>query len=248
MRTRDVDEALEAAWDLLLGADQDLESRCAREDLCRRVGGGLATVGRALWVGGKVLERARRLGSLSPDLSARPIDATAGLGVIVQEAGELVRGTVLLLEGNNTYAAAALTRQLLEAEYLLWAFAEDIDEADQWLRSGIDDWRMWQPARLRERSKGLFATRDYRMHCSTGGHPSPNGMELLPAHKQLPISFWWLDLANHCSSVWQYLLVALERAANADYIRRLGVLGDVDEALTKWASVDKLRGQFPYPH
>jgi hypothetical protein len=39
--------------------------------------------------------------------------------------GSLASGTIAVLRVENWYAAAALLRQVVEVEYLLWLFAEE---------------------------------------------------------------------------------------------------------------------------
>jgi|SRR5581483_1204959 len=93
----------------------------------------------------------------------------------------MTTSAAVLLEQDNLYGAAALLRQLVEAEYLAWAFAEDRVEAAAWLRSTNEKRReMWQPKHLRERSGGRFRAIDYAHHCECGGHPTPSAKRLLP--------------------------------------------------------------------
>lgn len=124
----------------------------------------------------------------------------------MQIAGELMAGAIALLRDENRYAAAALVRQLVEVEYLAWAFAEDEEEAQQWMRSDKAERRkFWQPIRIRERAGGRFRGLDYAEHCGKGGHPSPEGIYLLPDHQapEASAAFWWCDLAVHGDSVWR---------------------------------------------
>jgi hypothetical protein len=111
-------------------------------------------------------------------------DAVVGLATIAQLAGQLCRGMTALLEIGSLYSAAALLRQIVETEYIAWAFAEDEDEAANWMRSSRDE-RLdcWQPRHLRGRSAGRFRAEDYHRHCEIGGHPTPASLQLLPDHK-----------------------------------------------------------------
>lgn len=52
-------------------------------------------------------------------------DALVGMARICQVAEQLIVGAEQLLSAGNGYAAAALNRQLVEVEYVAWAFAED---------------------------------------------------------------------------------------------------------------------------
>jgi hypothetical protein len=102
---------------------------------------------------------------------------------VVQIAGELSSGVIALLDQGNRYGAAALLRQLVEVEYLTWAFAEDEEEAMNWIRSTKEErMRFWQPRHIRNRAGGRFRRIDYALHCESGGHPSPEGIRLLPTH------------------------------------------------------------------
>jgi hypothetical protein len=112
-------------------------------------------------------------------------DATVGLAIVAEIAAELISGTLTLLDQDGLYGAAALLRQLVEVEYLCWAFAEDEDEAKRWMRSDRDErLRTWQPKHLRERSGGRFRGTDYHGHCERGGHPTPEATTLLTAHSR----------------------------------------------------------------
>jgi hypothetical protein len=127
-------------------------------------------------------------------------DATVGLAAVLQIAGELVSGAITLLGEDNRYAAAALLRQLVEVEYLAWAFAEDEEEARKWMQSTKEQrQQLWQPRHLRERAGGRFRGSDYGQHCGRGGHPSPEGLTLLPDHSapEVKPAIWWCDMAMH---------------------------------------------------
>jgi hypothetical protein len=129
----------------------------------------------------------RRAGSSPFDFGS---DATAGLAAVAQTAGELSAGAILLLDSGNLYGAAALIRQLVDVEYLAWAFAEEQDEA-AWLRSTKEERRnMWQPIKLRKRSGDRFRQKDYGYHCGMGGHPTPQvgpkTPALLPGRETIP--------------------------------------------------------------
>jgi hypothetical protein len=102
--------------------------------------------------------------------------------------------------------------------------------------------RLWQPRHLRERAGGRFRGADYGQHCGRGGHPSPEGLTLLPDHSapEVIAPIWWCDMAMHGLSVWRY---ALEAATKLDEKHALASLGEA-EALTKaeerWRKEDPL--------
>ena len=118
----------------------------------------------------------------------------------------------MLLRDDNRYGAAALVRQIVEIEYLLYLFAQDSDEPLRWASSDLNAVRaQYQPARMRERSGGQFRTEEYSSHCQVGGHPRFAGAYVLPEHFRLgPISqavsaAGWVDLAQHLARVWRWV-------------------------------------------
>src|SRR5262249_36645826 len=138
--------------------------------------------------------------------------------------------------------AAALTRQLVEVEYLAWAFAEDPEEAERWMRSSKEERQeMWQPRHIRERAEGRFRAIDYGLHCGKGGHPSPEGIYLLPDHYAPDASeaLWYSDLMIHGNSVWDY---ALKAAEGLDY----EALNSLDEARELAEVEDRWRRDDPF--
>ena len=170
-------------------------------------------------------------------------DATVGLATVTQVAGELCAGMLSLLEVENYYAVGALLRQLVEVEYLAWAFAEDDEEAARWMRSTKDErMKMWQPRHIRERSAGRFRASDYGEHCERGGHPTPDARSLLPDHKQAPSSLHWLELAIHGVSTWEYVEAGIVRLEYGEVFH-----GNVPEVpalrseINAWKTTDKLR-------
>jgi hypothetical protein len=52
------------------------------------------------------------------------------LAVVLHMGASISQGTVTMLETENWYAAATLTRQLVEVEYLTWLFGSDSSEAE----------------------------------------------------------------------------------------------------------------------
>lgn len=75
------------------------EARCKACHICAEQ---LKTCGDALWAFGMADNVQRR-----------------ALATILQMGGSLAKGSVAMLEANNWYAAAALSRQLVEVEYLV---------------------------------------------------------------------------------------------------------------------------------
>jgi len=213
----------------------DAKSREVRNALGELLPVGLAAVGRVLWVGGTLIGPDRVTGE-SPFNYGR--DAVAGLGIVVQTAGALTAGIRQLDEAGNVYSASALLRQLVEVEYLSWAFAEDHEEAERWLRSTNHERRnTWQPRHLRARSQGKFRGSDYGFHCEMAGHPTPRAARLLPDHTPWPEWFVALELAVHGASIWDYVQVAVEQNGYQDVVAS-DQARDVTVAVERWRSTD----------
>jgi hypothetical protein len=231
---------LDEARKLVGKAAADDVSRAAREGVCRTLAAAFRSAGELLWVCGYTLGTYRRDG-VSP--FGFGSDATVGLALVIEIAGELFSGAITLLSDGNLYGCAALSRQIVEVEYLAWAFAEDQEEAMMWLRSTPDQRRgMWQPRHLRKRAGDRFRAADYHRHCERGGHPTPEAETLLPAHRQ---ERWpelsWLDLAEHGVSAWRYMMDAADHLGYGDQIRSTADARGLPDAITHWEQNDRLR-------
>lgn len=198
------DDALRLA---LRVAATDPSASTARRELCSTLTAAFKRLGNILRVSGYIVGPQRADGTSS---FGNGDDRIVALGYLSQTAGALIGGALHLVSQGNGYAASALTRQLVEVEYLSWAFAEDQQEAASWLRSSQGERRTrWQPRHLRSRSGGRFRGNDYSNHCEFGGHPTPPGMRGLlnddPIITEITIS----DTASHGTSVWDYLLLGV---------------------------------------
>lgn len=191
----------------LLDAAQDREARQSRRDLCEALNPGFRRTGEMLRAAGSVLG-SQRLDGSSP--FGNGDDRLVALGYLSETGAALVGGAVDLIEARNLYAASALNRQLVEVEYLMWAFAEDQEEAASWLRSTQQDRQQrWQPRHLRQRSQGRFRGEDYGEHCEMGGHPTPRGVRaLFSGDASSTMEIIVSETANHGVSAWKYLLLA----------------------------------------
>lgn len=154
----------------------------------------------------------------------------AGLGYVANTCAELLSGTMRAVDDGNAYVAAALLRQLVEAEYLAWAFAEDRDEAAAWLESTREErLSRWQPRHLRERSSGRFRGKDYATHCERGGHLTPDGCRaLISGPTDINCAGLVADSLVHGRSAWRYLVTAAD-LHDAEQGRELGSLLPFDE-------------------
>lgn len=80
------------------------------------------------------------------------------------------------------YAVAATLRQLIECEYLVILFAQDLHHATTWSASSPRQIREGlSPAKMTKRLPSL-ADREYWHHCDRGGHPAPSGSSLIESN------------------------------------------------------------------
>jgi len=132
-------------------------------------------------------------------------DETVAVSVLLRVAGQLVSASADLFADGRQYAAAALLRQMVEIEYLAWAFETRDGDAERWLRSDQQvRQKFFTPAKLRAAAQGTFRGKDYGYHCELGGHPVPQAGILLggdSAVGQLLLS----DLLGHVGRIWNHL-------------------------------------------
>lgn len=226
--------------DRIEAAAADVVGGRARVRVCGALAETFRETGKLAWVTGYLIGTDRRDGESPFGFGS---DATVGLALVLQIAGELMAGAVSLLERDNLYAAAALLRQLVEAEYLSWAFSEDEEQATAWIRASREErLKMWQPRALRERSGGRFRSSDYGDHCERGGHPTPQATLLLPDHERRLIpEIWWLDLAEHGVRIWGHALNAAEHVGLGEPLRAAAEKHNLTVAIERWEASDPLR-------
>jgi hypothetical protein len=172
--------------------------------------------------------------------------AFRGVAAVVCMTAELAEAAVIMVEKNRYYAAGAVIRQLIECEYLLTLFNEDLDHARRWLESTPGEIReSFTPAKMR-RLTGTFSNEEYWNHCSTGGHPAPNGARLLekldPRRQSWPYSAAELatDLGLHLQRIWKAVDTLLVKH-HARYERvRADQRRQAEEAWTHWQEADPL--------
>jgi hypothetical protein len=133
-------------------------------------------------------------------------DETVAVALLFRIAGQLTSAISDLFRDGRTYAAAALVRQMVEIEYLAWAFQSRDKDAERWLRSNSNDrHKFFAPKILRAAANGKFRSKDYGYHCELGGHPVPGSSILLsddPVAGQLLLS----DLLGHTGRIWDNFL------------------------------------------
>jgi hypothetical protein len=209
----------------------DPDACSARRAACKVCAAALARLGSGLWVGGWILRD----------------DPATGLALVVQMGGELAESSVELLEAGHHYAVAALVRQLVEVEYLVWAFGDDEQEAARWLHATPAEVRkLFSPTRMRKKAGGRFRDAEYWRHCDTGGHPNPAARHLLPDHSPTLSSNEWLwgDLAQHLDRLWRLLIEALDRHRWREAIAA-EELSQVQATLARWHERDPLADWLP---
>ena len=174
-----------------------------RYQLARTTAETFSSAGTELLADGQIVGPDRAKG-LSP--GGNGSDEIVAVSLLLRVAGQLVSASTDLLDDGRHYAAASLLRQLVEVEYLAWAFDTRDSDAERWLRSTVDERRdFFAPAKLRKAAQGKFRSQDYGHHCEMGGHPVPSSAILLNGDKincQLLLS----DLLGHTGRIWDHLL------------------------------------------
>jgi hypothetical protein len=233
----------EAARAALARAATEPGARRRRRELVIALTDALQRTGDQLQVGGFMIGFDRAAGT-SP--CGNGDDALVGLARLCQTAAALASGSTSLLAAGNGYAASALTRQLVEVEYLAWAFGNDEEEARSWLRSSKQDrLQRWQPRHLRERSAGRFRGSDYGEHCEYGGHPTPDGCRTLLTADDVQREILLYEVLHHGWSTWQYLLLAVVQHAVRTGADPKQLVADslaraADHAEAEWRAVERL--------
>lgn len=174
-----------------------------RMELARFTGDTFREVGTKLYWFGHMLGPDRKSGA-SP--FGHGDDAAVAVAMLLRIGSQLVSGSADLIADGRHYAGSALIRQLVEVEYLAWAFETKDAESARWLRSSKDERQaFFTPAKLRKAADGRFRGADYGYHCELGGHPVPGSWQLLTedaAMAQLMLS----DCLGHSGRVWDHVI------------------------------------------
>lgn len=175
-----------------------------RRDLARFSAGVFAEVGEGLAVAGNIFGGDRAAGE-SP--WGNGSDEAVAVSVLLRIAGQLVGGAAELLDRERHYAAAALIRQLVEVEYVAWAFESRDRDGERWLRSTRKEREeFFRPARIRAAADGHFRGRDYGDHCELGGHPVPGGALLLGTDASAAGELLLADALGHAGRAWDHIV------------------------------------------
>jgi hypothetical protein len=133
-------------------------------------------------------------------------DEIVAVSLLLRIAGQLTSASSDLFADGRHYAAAALLRQMVEIEYLAWAFQTGDNEGAKWLRSNAEERRsFFTPAKLRKAANGKFRGEDYGHHCEFGGHPVP-GSAVLLQNSQTISQLLVADLLGHTGRIWDHLV------------------------------------------
>ncbi|OLE15495.1 MAG: hypothetical protein AUG83_06755 [Acidobacteria bacterium 13_1_20CM_4_57_11] len=207
-----------------------------RKDLALFASSFFSEVGTQLHAAGNIFGTDRKNGK-SPFQHGS--DEVVGMSVLLRIGGQLISASAELLTEGRPYAGAALLRQIVEIEYLAWAFESRHQDAERWLRSDREiREEFFKPAKLRTASRGKFRGKDYSFHCELGGHPVPTGTILLkgdPSTVQLLLS----DLLGHTGNVWDYFVGWAKR--HEDYTAHIKNHAlTMAEKFQNWKSCDPL--------
>jgi hypothetical protein len=195
---------IEPSREAMAAAANDKSVIACRYELARFSANQLEEAGTELHVIGHLIGPDRAQGK-SP--FGHGNDETVAVSVLLRVAGQLISASADLFTDGRQYAAAALLRQMVEIEYLAWAFDTRDGDAERWLRSDQQERQeFFKPAKLRAAAgQGTFRGKDYGYHCELGGHPVPQAGILLggdSAIGQLLLS----DLLGHVGRIWNHLV------------------------------------------
>lgn len=213
-----------------------------RMSLARFAAAVFLEVGKELHVIGHFLGTDRRDG-LSP--FGHGDDATVAISMLLRIGSQLVSGSADLIADGRHYAGSALIRQLVEVEYLAWAFETKDEESTRWLRSTHEERRtFFTPKKLRDAAGKRFRGVDYSYHCELGGHPVPGSWTLLngdDAVAQLMLS----DCLGHSGRIWDHIVGwAMSHSNGAPVLSRKD---GMRACYSHWQKVDLLTALPPPP-
>jgi hypothetical protein len=214
----------------------------ARYDLAKFTARTFDKVGEELQCVGEIFG-GDRVGSKSP--FGYGSDEIVAVSLLLRIGGQLTSASADLFADGRHYAAAALLRQMVEIEYLAWAFESRDKDAERWLRSTADERRIFfTPAKLRQAANGKFRGKDYGYHCELGGHPVPNSLALLQ-HNEVTCQLLLSDLLGHTGRIWDHFLDW--SADNPWAIPIRSRRGEFYEKYDTWKKIDELLRLPPPP-
>ena len=155
------------------------------------------------------------------------------ISILLRIGGALISGSNQLFLADNSYAAVALIRQLVEVEYLAWAFENNKQEAERWINSNKEErWHFFSPKKLRAGSGGRFRGVDYQFHCEFGGHPVPRSEFVLDADvMDLAMQLMLSDMLGHSGRIWDHFV----KWADGE-VKQYAILSRRDRMLRRYLS------------
>lgn len=249
MHTRDMIVAMnneKMRHELLKQEQNNPELSSMRTETCLHVAASFQSFGEILEVSGHLIGDDRQSGASPFGFGS---DEVYGMSLLLRIGSELTKNCAELFDHKQTYAAAALLRQIVEVEYLAWAFENRTQDAETWLRSDKEiRWQMFTPAKLRKAAGGKFRGKDYGYHCDLGGHPTPSSITLLSSDMlvtQLLIS----DLIGHMDGIWGHFIGWAKQRPDLNplFIELQEVGSATGKKLATWKTEDPLIGLGPPP-
>lgn len=233
---------IEATREAISAAAADETLKSCRRDLAQFSAEQFLEAGTQLHVLGHLIGSDRKTGS-SP--FGHGDDETVAISLLLRIASQLISATADLFTDGRHYAAAALLRQMVEIEYLAWAFETRDGDARCWLRSNEQQRQeFFKPSKLRAAAQGKFRGKDYGYHCELGGHPVPRASILLggdQAMAQLLLS----DLLGHVGRIWDHFVGWAKEDDNGGPI--LMRASNMSSRFMEWKSKDTLVDLPPSP-
>ncbi|CAE6861602.1 hypothetical protein R69658_07643 [Paraburkholderia aspalathi] len=177
-----------------------------------------------------------RLNGLSP--SGHRDDAVVAVSMLLRIGGQLVSASADLIIDGRHYAGAALVMQLVEIEYLAWAFETNNEDAARWLRSTRQEREsFFTPAKLRKAAHGRFRGVDYGNHRELGGHPVPRSWVLLNDDVVVP-QVMLSDCLGHAERIWNHIVSWADRHMLGETMHRN--IEEMSRQYAEWHRIDAL--------
>lgn len=164
------------------------------------------------------------------------------VGLLTQMIGQLGQEAADAFDRERWYAATALTRQIVEAHYLMAVFRDDAAQRTRWLNasnSRIE--KSFRSGQMRQAAG--FDVAEYKQHCAWGGHPNPSARWLLPNHNSGEVhpSALAADLAMHLTEAVDLLAAVLETIPSAEaVVERMPEPGNLPDTYARWRALDPL--------
>lgn len=203
-----------------------------RSRVCHLAADWLAAVGDSLWVSAWAVKD-------------RDTEAVA---LVTQMVGQLGQEAADAFDRERWYPATALTRQIVEAHYLMAVFRDDPSRRQRWLDASTNRIeKSFRPGQMRQ--AGGFRPSEYKQHCAWGGHSNPSARWLLPNHQgNAHPSVLAADLAIHLTEAVDLLVSVIATMPNAElYARHLPAQGELPDAHGLWREQDPLSGRIKLP-